>query len=44
MIVKLCRKCGGSGNKVANIKPLAFKKCNKCQGRGGRTALSKENE
>ena len=37
-IVKLCKKCGGSGNKLVSAKPIAFKPCNKCQGRGGRTS------
>jgi hypothetical protein len=37
-IVKICRKCGGSGNKLVSVKPIRFTRCNKCSGRGGRTA------
>ncbi len=39
MIRKLCRKCGGSGNKLVSVKPITFKPCNKCGGRGGQTAI-----
>lgn len=38
MIVKICRKCGGSGNKLVSPKPIRFKPCNKCGGKGGRCA------
>jgi len=36
-IVKVCRKCAGTGFRVAGVQPLRFKPCNKCSGRGGRT-------
>lgn len=38
MIVKICRKCGGSGNKLVSTKPIRFKPCAKCGGKGGRCA------
>ncbi len=37
MIVKICKRCGGSGNRVVSVKPLTFKNCNNCGGNGGRS-------
>lgn len=43
MIIKLCKKCGGSGNKLTGVKPIMFKPCNKCGGNGGRSAQKEAN-
>ena len=31
---KLCRRCGGSGNKLLKIRPFQSKRCAHCGGRG----------
>ncbi len=40
-IVKICRKCAGTGFRIASVQPLKFKPCNKCCGRGGRTEATR---
>jgi ribosomal protein L40E len=44
MIVKICRKCGGSGNTLVSVKPITFKDCNKCGGNGGRSMPKGEQQ